>query len=143
MKVTENIDNLADEYLISTDKTLIQLQQVEAMLRKTYWAQGRPKDLIQRSIENSLAYGIYRENAQVGFARVLTDYSTTFYICDVVIDETHRGIGLGKKLIKTIVENEQLTNLLGILATNDAHGLYHQYGFISSGDKFMLRPRQP
>lgn len=135
-------DNRITEYLISTDKTLIQIQQVKAMLTKTYWAQGRPEDVIRKSIENSLVYGIYYKNDQVGFARVLTDYATAFYICDVVIDKTHRGIGLGKKLINTIVEDERLTNLMGILATSDAHGLYRQYGFISGGDRFMYRARR-
>lgn len=121
---------------------MIQIQQVEAMLRKTFWAQDRPEDVILKSIENSLVYGIYHDNEQVGFARVLTDYATAYYISDVVIDEAHRGIGLGKKLIKNIVEDEQLINLLGILATLDAHGLYQQFGFISSGERFMYRPRR-
>lgn len=111
------------------------------MLEKTYWAQGRPEDVIQKSIENSLVYGIYHKNDQVGFARVITDYATAYYLCDVVIDEAHRGFGLGKKLIKTIIEDERLINLRGILATNDAHGLYQRYGFISSGDRFMNRER--
>lgn len=112
------------------------------MLRKTFWAQDRPEDVILKSIENSLVYGIYHDNEQVGFARVLTDYATAYYISDVVIDEAHRGIGLGKKLIKNIVEDEQLINLLGILATLDAHGLYQQFGFISSGERFMYKPRR-
>ncbi|MDD3894383.1 MAG: GNAT family N-acetyltransferase [Syntrophomonadaceae bacterium] len=137
-----NADKRIEEYYISTDEKMIQIQRVEAMLRKTHWAQSRPKEVIVKSIENSLAFGIYFKDEQVGFARVITDYTTAFYISDVVINEEHRRIGLGKKLIKTIVEDEQLTNLLGILATRDAHGLYQQFGFISSGDLFMYRARK-
>ena len=86
-----------------------------------------------------MCYGIYNKNIQVGFARVITDYATTYYICDVIIDESHRGKGLGKKLIHTITEDEQLKPLFGILATRDAHGLYEQYGFVKNPDKYMSK----
>jgi GNAT superfamily N-acetyltransferase len=128
-----------DKYFVSDDKRLLQMERVKAMLEKTYWARNRTEEIIKRSIENSLTYGVYYKNEQVGFARVITDYATTFYLCDVVIDEGHRGMGLGKKLIETIVEDKELTNLRGILATRDAHGLYRQYGFASSGEWFMHR----
>lgn len=137
-----NESDLRQDYLISTDKKMLQIAQVKAMLTKTYWAQDRLEDVIRKSIENSLAYGIYYKNDQVGFARVITDYATAFYICDVVIDESCRGIGLGKKLIRAIVDDERLKNLRGILMTRDAQGLYQQYGFIKSGDRFMYREQR-
>ena len=81
-------------------------------------------------------------NNQVGFARVITDYSTTYYICDVIIDKEHRGKGLGKSLIKFITEDSDYKNLYALLVTGDAHGLYQQYGFERNADKFMHIPRK-
>jgi len=126
-------------YRISTDKALLQMDRILALLAKSYWAQNRPAEIIRQSIENSLCFGLYRGNVQLGFARVITDYATTYYICDVVVDEACRGQGLGKKLVEAIVGDEALKPLFGILATRDAHGLYEQYGFVKGGDRFMSR----
>jgi predicted GNAT family N-acyltransferase len=134
-----NNTEAAGDYIISKDKQLLQLDKIQDMLAKTYWAQNRSKDTVIQSIENSLCYGVYLQNVQVGFARVITDYATTYYICDVMVDESCRGQGLGKKLIEAIVHDEQLSALFGILATRDAHGLYEQYGFVKGGDRFMSR----
>lgn len=129
----------ANDYIISKDKQLLQLDKIMEMLAKTYWAQNRPRDIVIKSIENSLCFGVYFQDVQVGFARVITDYATAYYICDVMVDEACRGQGLGKKLIDAIVHDEQLSALFGILATRDAHGLYEQYGFVKGGDRFMSR----
>ncbi len=128
-----------EDYLISKDKQLLQLDKILDMLAKTYWAQNRQKETVIKSIDNSICYGLYSQNVQVGFARIITDYATTYYICDVVVDESCRGQGLGKKLVDAIVHDEELTALFGILATRDAHGLYEQYGFVKGGDRFMSR----
>lgn len=126
------------DYIISKDKTMIQFERILDMLAKSYWASNRPKDIIQKSIDNSICYGVYVQNVQVGFARIITDYATVYYICDVIIDEKFRGKGLGKRLINTIVDDEQLKVLTGMLLTSDAHGLYEHFGFVKSGEKFMI-----
>ena len=125
-------------YFISDDKSLLQLDRVCGMLSTTYWAKDRPKADIEKSIEHALCFGVYQNGVQVGFARCITDYATTYYLCDVVIDEAHRGQGLGKALVKYITEHECLAGAMGILGTRDAHGLYEKYGFIC--DDGMYRP---
>lgn len=126
-------------YLISDDKEKIEPQVVMDYLARSYWANTRPAARILKSIENSICYGVYREGRQVGFARVITDGATTYYLCDVFILEDHRGQGLGKKLIETIVHSEEYDGMVGILGTLDAHGLYEQYGFVRSPDRYMVR----
>ena len=135
----ENNKTEIDSCTISKDKALLQFERIYDMLAKSYWAQNRPKEIIQKSIDNSLCYGVYIKNVQVGFARIITDYATAYYLCDVIIDEAYRGMGLGKRLISEIVEDEQLKLLLGILITSDAHGLYEHFGFVKDGNKFMRK----
>lgn len=130
------------EYLISTDKSKIQIEQVEKLMKQTYWAGERSMDVMKKAIENSMCFGIYDERQMlVGLARVVTDYATVYYVCDVIIDQEHRKCGLGKKLLHTITNDEEIKNLRGILVTKDAHGLYEKYGFLKSGDKFMEKAR--
>lgn len=76
----------------------------------------------------------------MGFARAVTDYATIYWLCDVIIDEKHRGHGLGKMLVESVVNCEELAGLRGILGTKDAHGLYEQYGFVRVPDRFMVKP---
>ncbi|SEB54317.1 GNAT family N-acetyltransferase [Paenibacillus sp. GP183] len=127
------------EYTISTDKSLLQKETIQGFLSKSYWANTRSREMMERSIENSLCFGMYDGTRQVGFARVVTDYATTYWLCDVFIDEAYRGKGLGKKLVSYLVEFDPLRNLNAILATKDAHGLYEQYGFTKEPDRFMRR----
>jgi ribosomal protein S18 acetylase RimI-like enzyme len=86
---------------------------------------------IKRSIENSSCYGVYLDGKETlaGFARVISDYATTYYLCDVIIDPEYRGSGLGKALVSHIVSRPEYAGLHGFLFTRDAHGLYEQYGF--------------
>ena len=77
---------------------------------------------------------------QIGFARVITDCATTFYLCDVTVDERYRGMGVGKALTERAVNDPRLSGLRGILATGDAHGLYERFGFRLNAEKFMERP---
>lgn len=116
---------------ISTDKSLIDVNVVYDFLsNQSYWAKGRTMETIQRSIDNSLCFGVYVDGQQVGFARVVTDYSVFAWIMDVFIDPKFRGLGLGKKLIHTIKTHADLQTLYRWgLTTTDAHGLYEQFGF--------------
>jgi GNAT superfamily N-acetyltransferase len=126
-------------YLISNNKDLLSLNRIHAFLSRSYWANQRSKEKIAQSIKNSECFGIYLKNDQVGFARIVTDYSVMYWLCDVFIDEKHREKGLGKKLIETIVNQEELKNLTGILGTLDAHPLYEKFGFQKDPKRFMRR----
>ncbi|PMC33874.1 GNAT family N-acetyltransferase [Bacillus sp. UMB0899] len=128
-----------NELNISDDKSLLDIDTIFDFMQRSYWANRRPKDKIKKSIENSLCYGVYYGGKQVGFARVVTDWATMYYLCDVFIDEEYRGQGIGKKLIEEIISSENLKNLFGYLGTKDAHTLYEQYDFIREQEKVMTR----
>jgi GNAT superfamily N-acetyltransferase len=118
------------EYCISTEKTRLDTDLIYSFLTRSYWAAGRPVEVIARSIENSLAFGVYRNNRQVGFARVITDYATFAWVADVFILEEFRGQGLAKWLMEVIVSHPELQGFRRwVLATKDAHELYRKYGF--------------
>ncbi len=133
------MESFFGEYTISNDKDLISLDKVCDLLSKSYWANQRSKDKIKDSIKNSICVGVYDTEKMIGFARIVTDYATMYWLCDVIIDEEYRGKGLGKKLIEYITEMEALKGMLGILATRDAHGLYEKYGFQREPEKYMRR----
>jgi GNAT superfamily N-acetyltransferase len=119
------------EYLISTDQGRLEVAVVhEYLSHQSYWATGRTLETVERSIENSLAFGLYKGERQIGFARVITDYATFAWLADVFVLEEFRGAGLGKWLIETIVSYPELQAMRRwVLATKDAHELYRQYGF--------------
>jgi ribosomal protein S18 acetylase RimI-like enzyme len=129
------------EYYVSSDKSKLDIEAVKRLLKQSYWANERPVERILKSIEHSVCYGVYNNNEQVGFGRVVTDYATVFYLCDIIIDERHRGRGLGKMLMENIMASRDLEGLQGILATEDAHGLYEKYSFVKEQRKLMLRKR--
>lgn len=133
MITDELINNcIQNGYSISTDKQLLDVDSVYYLLvNESYWAKGMPEDVFKRAVENSMCFGIYKDKATVGFARVVTDKATSAYICDVFIRAEHRGHGLGKWLIHTIKSHPELQGLRRwSLATKDAHGLYAQFGFV-------------
>ncbi|PKM58578.1 MAG: GNAT family N-acetyltransferase [Firmicutes bacterium HGW-Firmicutes-3] len=130
-----------NEYEISDDKKKLQLNIIHGLLKGTYWAKDRSVQVIEKSVANSICYGVYLEGEMVGFGRVVTDYATMYWVADIVIDEAHRGKGLGKALMNCIEENKAIEGLMGILATRDAHGLYQKYGFMQDPEKFMKKPR--
>jgi GNAT superfamily N-acetyltransferase len=120
-----------DGFLISTDKTKLNLGVIHQYLSgSSYWAQGRPLEVVKTSIEHSLCFGVYAANLQqVGFARVVTDYATIAWICDLFILESCQGKGLGKWLVEVITTYPALQGLKRLLlATRDAHELYRRYG---------------
>ncbi len=95
--------------IISDDKSKFPLEQAIELLHTTYWAETRDPEVIIKSIENSIVFGVYDKDSLIGMARVVTDFATTFYLADVVIDEKYRGNGIGKKLISTIVSDTKIT----------------------------------
>ena len=135
------IECTRDGFTISTDKARLDVPAIHDFLAHfSYWARNVPLSTVQKSIENSLCFGIYDGNKQVGFARVITDYAVFAYLADVFILEAYRGRGLAKWLITCIVSYPELQNLRRwMLATKDAHGLYAQYGFnpLSKPERFM------
>jgi GNAT superfamily N-acetyltransferase len=119
-----------DGYLISTAPERLDLDAIHAYLVRSYWAEGIPKSIVERSLRGSLCFGLYKGSAQVGFARVISDRATFAYLCDVYVLEEERGKGLAKWLLETLLEHPDLANLRRfVLATRDAHGLYARYGF--------------
>ncbi len=120
-----------NEYEISTDRKRLDLAMIHDFLaNRSYWAAGIPFPVMKKSIENALCFGIYHQGKQVGFARVVTDYATTAYVGDVFIIEPYRGRGLGKRLVKAVIDHPELEGLrLWFLGTKDAHELYRKYGF--------------
>jgi GNAT superfamily N-acetyltransferase len=118
------------EYLISTDASLLDLKVVHGFLSTSYWAAGVPERVVERSIENSVCFGVYRGEEQAGFARVVTDRATFAYLADVFVLEEHRGRGIGKWLVEVILSHPDLQGLRRwMLATRDAHDLYRRYAF--------------
>jgi GNAT superfamily N-acetyltransferase len=122
---------MSQEYTISTDKTKLNLEVIHRFLsEEAYWCLNIPLELVQRSIENSLCFGVYLGSEQVGFARVITDTATFGYLADVFMLPEHRGKGLSKKLVAFIMAYPSLQGLRRMmLVTKDAHGLYTKFGF--------------
>jgi GNAT superfamily N-acetyltransferase len=122
-----------DNFLISTDKALLDIGVIHGFLTESYWAKGVPVSVVQKSIENSLCFGVYDTTPgaqQIGFARAITDCATFAYLADVFILEPYRGKGLSKWLMNCILAHPELQGLRRwMLATRDAHGLYRQFGF--------------
>ena len=119
-----------DGYLISTNASMLDLEVVHGYLSRSYWAAGVPEDVVRRSIENSLCFGVYRGEEQAGFARVVTDRATFAYLADVFVLDEHRGQGIGKWLLEEILSHPDLQGLpRWMLATRDAHDLYRRYAF--------------
>jgi GNAT superfamily N-acetyltransferase len=120
------------EFRISTDPSDFDIPAIHAYLTSSYWAAGISATLVRRSIEHSLCFGVLAGDAQIGFARVITDRATFAYIGDVYILPAYQGHGLGKWLMTAIVGHPELQGLRRwSLVTRDAHGLYEQFGFRS------------
>ncbi|MCB4807582.1 GNAT family N-acetyltransferase [Tamlana sp. 62-3] len=125
---------------ISTDKSKLNVSVIHQFLSETYWAKGRTVAQVQTTINSCLCFGVYLNNEQIGFARVATDYAVFAYIMDVFILPEYRGKGYSKKLMETVTTHKDLQDCkVWMLKTNDAHGLYKQFGFtyLSHPEKLM------
>jgi len=118
---------------ISTDKTKLQVNYIHQFLsEESYWAKNIPIDVVIRSIDGSTCFGVYDDNRQIGFARVITDHATFAYLADVFIDKAYRKKGISKQLMSYIMEHDSLKGIRSfMLATLDAHSLYEHFGFKS------------
>ncbi|WP_207532491.1 GNAT family N-acetyltransferase [Desertivirga arenae] len=129
------------QLLISTDKTKLDIPLIHSYLSKeSYWAKDIPLEIVERAIENSLCFGVYLDEKQIGFARIMSDYATFAYLADVFVLPQYRKKGVSKKLMEFIKEHPSLQGLRRwMLATADAHGLYKQFGFkaLESPDRIM------
>ena len=148
------------EYLISTDQARLDLDTIHRFLTNSYWAKGIPREVVARSIEHSLCFGVYDQTGdkphvsrerrdmaspavrltQVGFARVVSDFATVAYLGDVFVLEEHRGRWLGKWMMGCIMRHPALQGLRRwILLTRDAHELYSQFGFtsVNAAERYM------
>jgi GNAT superfamily N-acetyltransferase len=129
-----------DHFMISTDPARLDVDAIADMLAHAYWAKGRTRDVIARYIQHSLTFGVYEDNRQIGLARVISDYTTFAWLCDVYIHEDYRGHGLGKWLMETVHSHPELQGLRRwMLATHDAHGLYKQFDWtpLSAPERWM------
>jgi GNAT superfamily N-acetyltransferase len=120
----------ARNIVVTTDRSRLDLDVIHGFLTSSYWARGVPREIVARSMANSLCFGAFDGDRQVGFARVISDRATFAYICDVFALESHRGNGVGKTLMAAIMSHPELQGLRRrTLFTRDAHGLYRQFGF--------------
>ena len=130
-----------NNYLISTDKNKLDVDYVHAFLSQSYWSPGVPIGVVKKAMKGSLCFGVYYQDKQIGYARMVTDRATFAYLADVFIDENYRGKGLGKWLVEAILAHPHLRGLRRILlATKDAHKLYEQCGFtsVSNPERYMV-----
>jgi len=132
------------EFEISNERARLDIKLIHKYLStESYWAVGRDVEVVQRSIDNSLPFGIYKGASQVGFGRVVTDYATFAWVADVFIVEEYRGQGLSKWLVEVMLEHPQLQGFRRwVLSTRDAHELYRKYGFqdLKRPERWMERP---
>ena len=122
--------SVTDSLEISTDPSRLDLDVVHGYLARSYWAKGIPRDLVERSIAESICFGAFEGGRQIGFARVITDRATFAYLADVFVLEEHRGRGVASRLLEAIQAHPDLQNLRRwMLVTRDAHRLYEKFGF--------------
>jgi GNAT superfamily N-acetyltransferase len=127
---------------ISTDKSKLQIDVIHGFLFTSYWVEGRTIEEVENSIQHSFCFGVYENNQQIGFARIVTDYTIFAYLMDVFVLPEYRGNGYSKQLIKAINEESKLQSCkVWMLKTVDAHGLYQQFGYteLSHPEKVMER----
>jgi len=142
--MTQIMEIHRDQFTISADPSRLNMNTVYDFLSRSYWANTRPRERTDQAFANSLVFGLYEGNRQVGLGRVVTDFSIVAYLCDVFIDEEYRGQGLGKWLVQSILEYPSLNHIRRwLLSTSDAHGLYQQFGFeqLPEVEKWMQRLR--
>lgn len=127
------------EYTVKTGFENMDLAWVIKALQGTYWADDRSDEIIEKSMKNSLCFGVFEGEKQIGFCRVISDYATTYYFCDAIIEESCRGKGVGSIMLNAVVTDHRFKDLRGILGTKDAHGFYEHFGFEKNDKLFMQR----
>jgi len=138
--MTKSLEGNYGVYELSSDKRSLDIDTIHGYLTQSYWSPGVPREVVERAIDGSLCFGVFHQDKQIGFARVVTDKATFAYLADVFILEPHRGNGLSKRLMEVIFAHADLQGLRRfMLATKDAHGLYKQFGFTELGNpaRFM------
>jgi len=129
--MTQLMEIHRDQFTISTDSSRLDMNAVYDFLSRSYWAKTRPRERTDKAFANSLVFGLYENGKQIGMGRVVTDSAIVAYLCDVFIHEDFRGHGLGKWLVQSMLEHPDLKHIRRwLLATDDAHGLYQQFGFV-------------
>lgn len=127
------------EYVVKSGFENMDVQWITKTLQATYWADDRSDEVIEKSLRNSFCYGVFDGEKQVACCRIITDYATTFYLCDVVVEESLRKSGVGSIMMNAVVNDPQFANLRGILGTKDAHSFYEKFGFEKNDKLFMQR----
>ena len=129
------------KYRIIEGSEKMNIDEVVRLLKMTYWADKRPVEQIRKSMDNSSCYGVYLDDEKklVGFARVISDYATTYYLCDVIIDTSYQHKGLGTALVSYIESLSEYSSLRGILITRDAHNLYQKFGYEVLNGRVMVK----
>ena len=128
------------QYEVATDAARFDVDLIHTFLRSTYWAANMPRSVLEKSIRHALCFGVFAGSKQVAFARVITDYATFAYLSDLFVVPEHRGRGVSKLLVRSILAHPELQDLRRfVLATKDAHGLYAQFGFkpLANPEDFM------
>ena len=128
-------------FTVSTDPARLDLEVIHSFLYHSYWSPGIPRELVEKAIQHSLCFGLYEENKQIGFARVVTDYTSFAYLADVFVLPNQRHQGLGVWLIDCVINCPVLQTIRSfLLATRDAHGLYRKFGFANADERrFMVK----
>lgn len=120
----------SNNFVISTNKKGLNIFTIHRFLTNSYWTKGIPIEAVKKQIKYSFCFGVYNDKKQIGYARIITDYTGFAYLCDVYIEEEFQGKGLSKRLMEEIINHPKLKNIkTWMLSTNDAHGLYEKYGF--------------
>lgn len=126
----EIIESNINGFRVTNNPDEIKLSDIEALIKQTYWAKNRPSSVIEKAFNNSMNFSLYDDEKMIGYSRVITDYATNAYICDVVIDERYRGKGIGQILIKFTLDHPDLKDIRRVcLLTKDAQGFYSKFGF--------------
>ena len=129
------------DYRIIDGAENMKLEDIQRLLKLTYWADKRSPETVEKSVRNASCYGVYLDdvNKLVGFARVISDYATTFYLADVIIDPEYQRQGFGTALVSYVLSRPEYQGLRGILLTKNAHGLYRKFGFELNTERAMIR----
>ena len=129
------------KYHIVEGSDKMKIQDIARLLKMTYWADKRSIETIEKAVSHSSCYGIYTDDSEklAGFARVISDYATSYYLCDVIIDPEYQHQGLGKALVSHIVTSPEYKRIRGFLITRDAHELYRKFGFEVVDGRVMVK----